>query len=106
MADGEENRGSGVSIDDPYRLAPSHPAIGAASEKMLIARVYGEANKDWFDAGRECHPNKIVEQKIRLPSGQIRQIFFDESALDYSVPMSDELRELFQRAAANQRVPD
>jgi hypothetical protein len=101
-----ENRGSGVSIDDPYRLAATHPTLGVASQKMLISHIYGEQNKDWFDDGRTYHPNKICEQKIRLPSGQIRKVFFDESALDYSIPIPEEFRDAFQRAAAKLPVPD
>src|SRR5260370_12375841 len=87
MPNEEANGGSGISIDDPYRLAPMHPALGAASQKMLISRVHGEENKDWFDAGRAYHPNNIFEQKIRLPSVQTRRVFFDQHALDYSIPI-------------------
>jgi len=106
MPEPEDNRGSGVSIEDPYRLAATHPMLGVVSQKMLISRVYGEQNKDWFDAGRVYHPNKICEQQIRLPSGQIRKVFFDESALDYAIPIPSELRPALQQAAANIPVPD
>jgi hypothetical protein len=106
VANNEENRGSGTSIDDPYRLAPAHPALGAASQKMLISHVYGEQNKDWFDAGRTYHANDICEQKIRLPSGQMRSVFFDESALDYSIPIPEKFRGTFEQAATNLPVPD
>ena len=106
MPEPEENRGSGVSIDDPYRLAATHPMLGVASQKMLISHIYGEQNKDWFDDGRTYHADKICEQRIRLPSGQIRRVFFDESALDYNLPLPENLRPALERAAANMRVPD
>jgi len=106
MPERQESRGSGASLDDPYRLAATHPTLGAASQKMLISRIYGEQNKDWFDHGRTYLPNKICEQKIRLPSGQIRNVFFDESALDYAIPIPEQFRGALQRAAANIPVPD
>ena len=106
MSEDEQNRGSGVSIDDPYRLAPSHPTLGVASQKLLISRIYGEQNKDWFDGGRTYHADKICEQKVRLPSGQVRSVFFDERALDYSLLIPEHLRGAFERAAANVPVPD
>src|SRR6266566_3590394 len=106
MPEPEDNRGSGVSIEDPCRLAATHPMLGVVSQKMLISRVYGEQNKDWFDNGRIYHPNKICEQQIRLPSGQIRKVFFDESQLDYAIPIPEQFRGAFQKAAANIPVPD
>jgi len=106
MPEDKENRGSGVSIDDPYRLAATHPMLGVASQKMLISRIHGEQDKDWFDNGRVYHPNHICEQTIRLPSGQIRKVFFDESALNYNIPIPEDLRPVLEGAAANMRVPD
>jgi upstream activation factor subunit UAF30 len=106
MPEGKENRGSGVSLDDPYRLAATHPVLGVALQKMLISRIYGEQDKHWFDNGRVYHPNHICEQTIRLPSGQIRKVFFDESALDDNLPIPEDLRPALERAAANMRVPD
>lgn len=106
MSEREGNRGGGVSIDDPYRLAAMHPTLGVGTQKMLISHIYGKQNKDWFDDGGIYHPNKICEQKLRLPSGQVRNVFFDESALDYSIPIPEELQPALQQAAAKLPVRD
>lgn len=106
MPERHESRGSGFSLDDPYRLPATHPILGVASQKMLISRLFGEQDKDWFDDGRTHHPNKIREQQIRLRSGQIRRVFFDESELDYAIPIPEEVQDAVHKAAANIPVPD
>src|SRR5207249_4072839 len=41
-----------------------------------------------------------------LNSGQIRQMFFDISKLDYSLELPDDVRAIFERASTRMRVPD
>src|SRR5438132_463201 len=101
-----ENRGSGTTLDDPIRIPAMHPAFGISWQRVLISQVFGEQDVDWFDAGRVNRASDICEQRIRLNSGQIRQIFFDTSKLDYSLELPDHVRAIFERAATRMRVPD
>ena len=103
MAEHEENRGSGVSIDDPYRLAATHPILGVASQKMLISHVYGEQNKDWFDNEHKYIQMRSTSRRS-VSRQQIRRVFFDESALDYSIPLP-RLPRRFQRACGQSLRP-
>lgn len=100
------SRGSGTSIEDPFRLEPMHPAAGELFEMQIISEVFGEKNQDWFHHQRLSHPNSICEWQIRLHSGQIRKMFFDESRFTYSIPLPDIAQEILENAAAKRPVPD
>jgi hypothetical protein len=108
MTDDEsaQNRGSGSSPIDPFRLGAMHPAAGELFEIQIVEKVFGEKDKDWFYHSRLAHSNSIWELQIRLNSGQIRSLFFDESGFAYSVPLPEEIREILQNAATRRPVPD
>src|SRR5437016_5963484 len=59
--------GSGASVDDPRRLGRIHPLLAPSMEHALISGIYGEKDRDWFDAGRRYHKdNAVCEQLIRV----------------------------------------
>jgi hypothetical protein len=101
-----QNRGSGTSVEDPFRLDAMHPVAGELFEMQIISNIFGEKDKDWFYHQRIPHSNHICEWQIRLNSGQIRSVFFDESRFTYSIPLPDKAREILEDAAAKRPVPD
>jgi hypothetical protein len=111
-----EDGGSGASVDDPRRLGRIHPLLAPTMEHVLISGIYGDKDKDWFDAGRRYHKNKTVcEQLIRVGRSpkpdwaapdQIYSMFFEISELTDSAPVPDELRKAAAEAAVQMRVPD
>jgi hypothetical protein len=105
-AEPSQNRGSGTSVEDPFRLDAMHPVAGELFEGQIISKIFGEQDQDWFHHQRLSHPNQIREWQIRLSPGQIRRKFFDESRFTYSVPLPDKAREILENAAARRPVPD
>jgi hypothetical protein len=56
--------------------------------------------QQWTDEGRTYHRNeKVCEQRVRLPSGEIKPVFFDISELTTQAPLADEVREQAAKAA-------
>ncbi len=110
------NNGSGASIDDPRRLGPIHPIVALIAEKVLVVGVYGEKDRDWFDAGRCYHKNNSVcEQLIRVSRNpkpkwatpdHTYSMFFEISQLTDSAPVPDELRKTAAEATLKMAVPD
>jgi hypothetical protein len=86
------------------------------TEKLLISAIFGEADLEWFDAGRKYHKNEtICEQRVRLGNrvkrpgakpGETHTIFFDISELTPDAPIPDAVKELFMRFASQVPVPD
>ncbi len=101
-----QNRGSGTSVEDPFRLDAMHPVAGELFEMQIISNIFGEKDKDWFYHQRIPHSNHICEWQIRLNSDQTRSLFFDESRFTYSIPLPDRAREVLESAAARRPVPD
>src|SRR5436309_13037341 len=83
-----------------------HPVAGEIFEIMIISNIFGKQDEDWFHHERLSHPNHICEWQIRLNSGQIRGVFFDESRFTDSIPLPDKLGEILEDAAAKRAVPD
>lgn len=100
-----QNRGGG-SLEDPFHLDAMHPVAGEIFEIMIISNIFGKQDEDWFHHERLPHPNHICECQIRLNSGQIRKLFFDESRFTYSIPLPDRTREILESAATKRPVPD
>ena len=108
--------GSGASVDDPRRLGRIHPLLAPSVERALISSVYGEKDKDWFDAGRRYHRNNSVcEQLIRVSRNpkpdrakpdRTYSMFFELSQLTDSAPVPDEFREAAADATLKMPVPD
>jgi len=101
-----QNRGSGTSAKDPFRLDAMHPVAGELFEMQIISNIFGEKDKDWFYHQRIPHANHICEWQIRLNSGQRRSVFFDESRFTYSILLPDRAREILESAATRRAVPD
>lgn len=108
--------GSGASADDPRRLGRIHPLLAPSMERALISGVYGEKDKEWFDAGRRYHKNNSVcEQLIRVSRNpkpawakpdHTYSMFFELSQLTDSAPVPDEFRKAAAEATLKMRVPD
>ena len=101
-----QKRGSGTSVEDPFRLDAMHPVAGELSEIAIISQIFGKEDHDWFHHQCLSHANNIREWQIRLNSGQIRRVFFDESRFTDSIPLPDKVREILEDAAAKRAVPD
>jgi hypothetical protein len=108
--------GSGASVDDPRRLGRIHPLLAPSIERVLISGVYGEKDRDWFDAGRRYHKiNSVCEQLVRVGRNpkpdwakldHIYSMFFDISQLTDSAPVPDDLRKAAAEATLKIPVAD
>ena len=99
--------GTGATPDSPFRLGPIHPVLAPITEKALISCLFGTQFGDWGDEGRTYHKNnKICEQRVRLPSGEVKPVFFDISELTNTAPLADELRKKLASAAKDLPVRD
>lgn len=108
--------GSGASVDDPRRLGRIHPLLAPSMERVLISGIYGDKDKDWFDAGRRYHKdNSVCEQLIRVSRtpkpdwaqpDHIYSMFFEISEVNDSAPVPDELRKGASEAALKMPVRD
>lgn len=108
--------GSGASVDDPRRLGRIHPLLAPSMERVLISGIYGEKDKDWFDAGRRYHKdNSVCEQLIRVSRtpkpdwaqpDHIYSMYFEISEVNDSAPVPDELRKGASEAALKMPVRD
>ena len=98
------DNGSGASVDDPRQLGRIHPLLAPSIEHVLISGIYGDKDKDWFDAGRRYHKdNSVCEQLIRVSRipkpdwakpDQTYSMFFEISQLSDSAPVPDDFRKL------------
>ena len=114
----DAGRGSGATVDDPCRLGAMHSLLAPRTEKMLVSIIYGEENRDWFDAGRKYHKNgAICEQRIRIGAtpptkiawakpGEVCTMFFDISELTHEAPISDAVKELLMKGALQMPLSD
>jgi hypothetical protein len=110
------NSGSGATVDDPRRLGQIHPLLAPSIEHSLISGIYGDKDKDWFDAGRRYHKdNSVCEQLIRVSripkpdwakSDHIYSMFFDISEFSDSAPVPDDVRKGMMETALKMPVPD
>src|SRR6266404_3031265 len=97
--------GSGATPDSPFRLGPVHTVLAPIIEKALISVLFG--TQDWVDQGRTYHNNRrVCEQRVRLPSGQLKPVFFDISEITTEAPLADNVRAMFSNAAKELPVPD
>src|SRR5438309_2354326 len=101
-----ERRGSGATVDNPIRFRAMHALLAPMTEKFLVSSIYGEENRDWFDAGRKYSKNDtICEQRVRLAAdrkpkqawtqpGETYSMFFDISELTHEAPIPAGVKQL------------
>lgn len=97
--------GSGASADNPVRLGRVNNMLASCVESAVVSVLFGPQN--WTGVERRYHRNgRVFEWRIRRVSGQVLPVFFDISQLSLTAPVSEEVRQEFNKHADNIPVPN